>query len=432
MCRQGGGKSSIDRPGLRRRLRRRRRTDVETTYAPPVAELSAKRNRALIAAAVGIAGCAIGFMVNRDHFFRSWLVAYLLFLSITLGSLALMMIQHLSGGAWGVFRRIFEASSRTIPLMALLIVPVLFGVETLYPWAHPELVESNHILHHRSTYLNNNFFIARVVIYFIGWWLISSTLNRWSLRQDTGDVGVNTRIQRLSGAGLVFYALTVTFAGIDLIMALNPEWYSTLFGFLMMGGQGLAALSFTVVVAASLAPKAPLSGLLKANHFHDLGKLMFAFVMLWAYFNFSQYLLTYAANLQEEVPYMVTRTSHGWQYLALFLVVFQFILPWLLLLSRDLKRSPHRLVVIAIWILVVRYIDLYMMISPEFAATGQNLHTIAGEHASTLFVHWLDLAAPLAIGGLWCWMFFTQLAQRPMLAIGDPYLRESLQSSGGH
>ena len=156
-----------------------------------------------------------------------------------------------------------------------------------------------------------------------------------SRRQDTGDVAVNTRIQRLSGAGLVFYALTVTFAGIDWIMSLNPHWYSTLFGFLMMGGQGLAALAFTIVVSTFLVKHEPMSGLLKPHHFHDLGKLMFAFVMLWAYFNFSQYLLTYAANLVEEIPYMITRTSHGWQYLALFLITFHFFVPWLLLLSRN-------------------------------------------------------------------------------------------------
>jgi hypothetical protein len=175
-----------------------------------------------------------------------------------------------------------------------------------------------------------------------------------------------------------------------------------------------------------------MSQLLRAHHFHGLGKLMFAFVMLWAYFNFSQYLLTYAANLVEEIPYMITRTSHGWEYLALFLVVFHFVAPWLLLLSRQTKRTPERLVLLAAWLLFMRYVDLYMLVSPEFAATGENLHMMTGEHESHFFVHWLDLAAPVAIGGLWLWMFFTQLRQRPMLAVGDPYLREALESGGGH
>ena len=175
-----------------------------------------------------------------------------------------------------------------------------------------------------------------------------------------------------------------------------------------------------------------MANLLKPSHFHDLGKLSLAFVMLWAYFNFSQYMLVYAANLVEEIPYFIARISHGWQYLALFLVIFHFAVPFLLLLSRDLKRNPHRLVWVALALLVVRYVDLFMLVTPEFDASGVNLHMLPGEHEGVFFVHWLDLAAPLAIGGLWLWMFFTQLARRPLLAFGDPYLREALESTGGH
>ena len=321
--------------------------NVDTTYSPPVADIDRVRSRALIAGVVGLAGCGIGLLVDRDHFFRAWLVAYMLFLGIALGSLALMMVQHLSGGVWGVFRRIFEASSRTLPLLVVLFVPVLLGIGTLYPWSHADHVATDEVLRHKSAYLNPTFFVVRAVIYFAGWWGIATLLNKWSRLQDSGDLAVNTRIQRLSGAGLVFYALAITFAGVDWIMSLNPHWYSTIFGFLMMGGQGLAALAFTIIVSTFLFKHEPMSGLLKPHHFHDLGKLMFAFVMLWAYFNFSQYLLTFAANLVEEIPYMITRTSNGWQYLAIFLVTFHFFVPWLLLLSRNLKRTPYRLVVIA-------------------------------------------------------------------------------------
>jgi hypothetical protein len=406
---------------------------VELTYTLPAAEFDVRRSRALIVAAVGLVACAVGYVVAPDQLFRAWLVSFLLVLGITLGSLAMVMIQHLSGGAWGIFRRIFEASTRTIPLLAVLFIPILFGMHELYPWTHTDLVQGDRVLQSKAPYLNEHFFMIRVAIYFAIWWGLSWALNRLSLRQDTGDPAVNTPMQRLSGAGLVLYALTVTFAGIDWIMSLNPHWYSTLFGFLMMGGQGLAALSFTVVIATMLVPREPTEGWLKPNHFHDLGKLMIAFVMLWAYFNFSQYLLTYAANLQEEVPYMVTRTSNGWQYLALFLITFQFFVPWFLLLSRDRKRNPRRLALVALWLLFMRYADLYMMITPEFAAAGGNIHAMHGEaHASTFFIHWLDLAAPLAIGGLWVWMFFRELGRRPLVAAGDPYLRQALQSSGGH
>ena len=402
------------------------------SYSPPAADIDARRTRALVVGIAGLVLCGIGFFFDRDHFFRSWLIAYLLFLGISLGSMALMMIQHLSGGTWGVFRRVFEASSRTVPFMFVLFVPVILGMTSLYVWTHPEHVQADEILRHKSLYLNTGFFIGRAVLYFAIWSGLSIVLNRLSARQDTGEVSVNPTIQRVSGAGIVLYALTVTFAGIDWIMSINPHWYSTLFGFLMMGGQGLAALAFTIVICTILIKREPLNSLFTPNHFHDLGKLMFAFVMLWAYFNFSQFLLTYAANLIEEIPYMVARTSHGWQFLALFLIAFHFAVPWLLLLSRKTKRTPRRLVIIAAWLLFARYADLFMMVSPEFASTGQNLHLVEGEAVSHFFVHWLDLAAPVAIGGLWFWMFLTELKKRPMLATGDPYLRESLASAGGH
>jgi len=402
------------------------------TYAPPVVDLDGRRSRALIAGVVGLAVCAIGFVVDPGHLFRAWLIAYLVFLGIALGSMALMMIQHLSGGTWGVFRRVFEASSRTIPLLAVLFIPVILGMGSLYVWTHEDHVQADEILRHKAPYLNTPFFIVRAVVYFGVWAALSWILNRLSARQDTGDLSVNTTIQRVSGAGLVIYALTITFAGVDWIMSLNPHWYSTLFGFLMMGGQGLAALAFTIVISTFLVQREPMATLLRPHHFHDLGKLMFAFVMLWAYFNFSQFLLTYAANLIEEIPYMIARMNHGWQYLAVFLIVFHFAVPWLLLLSRRTKRTPERLVIIAAWILFVRYADLYMMVTPEFASSGENLHLLAGEHESHFFIHWLDLAAPLAVGGLWLWMFFTELRKRPLLAVGDPYLRESLATGGGH
>lgn len=399
---------------------------MEVTYTPPVADIDSRRSRALIAGAAGLVVCAIGFVVDRDHFFRAWLIAYMMFLGIALGSMALMMIQHLSGGTWGVFRRVFEASSRTIPLLVVLFIPLLFGTGRLFVWTHADHVQADEVLRHKALYLNLPFFYARAAFYFIVWLGLSFALNRLSARQDTGDLSVNMKIQRLSGAGLVLYALTVTFAGIDWIMSINPHWYSTLFGFLMMGGQGLAALSFTIIASNFLYKREPMTSLLTPSHFHDLGKLTLAFVMLWAYFNFSQFLLTYAANLIEEIPYMITRMNHGWEYLALFLITFHFGVPFLLLLSRPLKRTPHRLVVLALWILFMRYADLFMMVSPEFLSSGENAHMAAGEHVSHFFIHWLDLAAPLAIGGLWVWMFLTQLRQRPLFAVGDPYLRESL------
>ena len=406
--------------------------NATTTYTPP-ADIDARRSRALVAGVIGLVICAAGFAINRDQFFRAWLIGYLLWLGVTLGSLALIMIHHLSGGAWGlVARRLWEASSRTLPLMSLLFIPVVLGMRSLYPWMHPEAVQADEILRHKAPFLNQTFFLARAALYFIVWNVLAWRLSSLSRAQDDGDVIATRAMQRVSGAGLVLYVLTITFAAIDWVMSLNPEYYSTIYGFLFLAGQGLAALSFTIIAASFLSRREPMSGVFKPHHFADYGKLSLAFVMLWAYFNFSQYLLVYAANLQEEVPYFVTRITHGWQYLALFLVLFQFAVPFALLLSRDRKRASSRLVMVAFWSLFMRFADLFMLVSPEFDSSGPNLHVLAGAHTSVPFIHWLDLAAPLAIGGLWVWMFFTQLRQRPLLPIGDPYLPEALESAGGH
>jgi hypothetical protein len=336
-------------------------------------------------------------------------------------------------GAWGiVIRRIFEASSRTLPMLAILFVPIALGMHELYPWTHADHVLHDPVLQHKAPYLNTPFFLVRAVFYFASWIGLAWLLNRWSLEQDRGDVERATRrMQLLSGAGLVLYGLTITFASVDWVMSLNPHWFSTIFGFLFMGGQGLAGLAFTVVIAAVLARREPMQGVFRLDHFHDLGKLMLAFVMLWAYFNFSQYLIIYSGNLAEEIPYYIARTTNGWQYVALVLVVFHFALPFALLLSRDLKRNANRLILIAVSILVMRVLDLFFLISPEFAPSGANLHLVEGQE-TRLFVHWLDLAAVAGIGGVWLWLFLSRLGDRPLLPVRDPHLAEALEAAGGH
>ncbi len=408
---------------------------TDATYSVP-ADVAARRNPALIAGIVGLAACAAGFALDREDFFRAYLIAYLFWLGIALGSMALMMVHHMSGGAWGlVIRRIFEASSRTLPALAILFLPLLLGMQELYPWTHADHVAHDTALQHKAAYLNTPFFLARTVFYFACWIVLAWLLNRWSLEQDRDHVESATRkMQMLSGAGLVVYGLTITFASVDWVMSINPHWFSTIYGFLFMGGQALAALAFTVVVAAILSRRRPMEGVYNVGHFHDLGKLMLAFVMLWAYFNFSQYLIIYSGNLAEEVPYYLARTTAGWQYLALLLVAFHFALPFALLLSRDLKRSANRLLTVALGVLLMRLVDLFFLITPDFAPDGTNLHLATGgeAHGTQLFAHWLDLAAPIGIGGIWLWLFLTQLAKRPLLPIRDPHLAQALESAGGH
>jgi hypothetical protein len=401
-------------------------------YSPP-ADIEARRSRALVIGAGALLLCAVGFFLNRDQFFRAWLIGYMLWLGVALGSMGWMMIHHLSGGAWGmVVRRVWEASSRTLPLLTILFIPVVLGLNRLYPWMHPELMQTNEVLRHKSVYLNPTFFLARAAVYFIGWNVIAWRMTALSRAQDAGSVEATRSMQRLSGGGLVFLALSITFVGVDWFMSLNPDFYSTMFGFLFLNYLGLAGLAFTIIMATYLRGKEPLGSLFRPSHFADYGKLTLAFVMMWAYFQFSQYLLIYAANLQDEIPYVLTRIDGGWQYLAIFLVIFQFAVPFGLLLSRPLKRSPERLVKVAVFLLIIRLIDTFMYVTPEFTAAGANRWMVPGEHQSALFVNWLDIVTPVAIGGIWFWMFFTQLRQRPLLPIGDPYLPAALESSGGH
>ena len=403
-------------------------------YNPP-ADIDTRRSQALVIGAGALVLCAVGFFVNRDQFFRAWLIGYMLWLGIALGSMGLMMIHHLSGGAWGmVVRRVWEASSRTLPLLTVLFIPVVLGMNRLYPWTHTELMQGDEILRHKAAYLNPTSFILRSAFYFVGWNLIAWRMTALSRAQDEGNVEATRSMQWLSGGGLVFLALSITFVGVDWFMSLNPDFYSTMFGFLFMNYLGLAGLAFTIIMAAYLRKVEPTGALFRPSHFADYGKLTLAFVMMWAYFQFSQYLLVYAANLKDEIPYVLTRIDGGWQYLALFLLVFQFVVPFCLLLSKPLKRTPERLVKLAVWLLIIRVIDTFMYVTPEFSkeAAGVNRWFVAGEHGSVFFVNWLDVVTPIAIGGIWLWMFYTQLRQRPLLPIGDPYLASALESAGGH
>jgi hypothetical protein len=339
-------------------------------------------------------------------------VALLLWVGIAAGCLAIMMLHHLSGGGWGiVVRRVLEAAARTLPYLALLFVPLLLGLPALYRWARPELVAADELLQHKAAYLNRPFFGLRIGLYFATWWWFARLLGRWSRRQDqTGEAGLAKRMRLASAPGLALYCLTATFAAIDWIMSLDPHWFSSIFGIHFVAGQALSALAFMVVVAASLSRRPPLDRWLQPGHFHDHGNLMLAFVMLWAYFGISQYLIIWSGNLPEEIPYYLERLHGGWQWVALALVVLHFAIPFALLLSRDLKRRPRQLARVALLLLAVRWLDLFWQVAPTFH------HRFA--------LHWLDLAAPLAVGGFWLALFLSFLRRQPLLPGHDPQLRE--------
>ena len=257
--------------------------------------------------------------MNPAQFVRSFLPAYLWLLSVTLGSLGLAMVHQVSGGAWGVvIRRILGAATRTLPLLTILFIPIALGLHSLYPWADAAHVADDPILQWKQPYLNVPFFLARAAVYFAAWNVIAYLLNKWSVEQDeTGDPTIPRKMQVLSAGGLLAYGLTITFASFDWLMSLEPHWFSTIYGVLVMGGQALSAMAFAIVVLAWLVRRAPFNELITANHFHDLGNLMMGFTMLWTYFGFSQYLIIWAANIPEETEWYLHRTGHGWQYMAL-------------------------------------------------------------------------------------------------------------------
>jgi hypothetical protein len=368
---------------------------------------------ALIAGILALAASAGGVAIDPLQFFRSYLVAYLFWLGISLGSLPILMLQYITGGAWGaVIRRILESATRTLPLLVVLFVPLLFGLTHLYEWARPEAVAHDAVLQHKQLYLNVPFFLLRSALYFATWLVLVWLLNRWSAAQDvTDDPAIARRLEYLSRGGLLLYTLTMTFASVDWVMSLEPHWFSTIYGILFIGGQVLAAFAFAIPVAALLADRPPLSRVIGAGHFHDLGKLLLAFVMLWAYFSFSQFLIIWSGNLPEESPWYLSRLRGGWEWIGVALIAFHFALPFVVLLSRDIKRDARRLALVACGVIAMRGVDLFWLVTPAFAPAG-------------LQVHWLDVATLVGVGGIWLAAFVWQLRGRPLLPLRDPALAE--------
>jgi hypothetical protein len=320
----------------------------------------------------------------------------------------LLMLHHLVGGSWGfVIRRILEAGTRTLPLMLVLFLPILFGVHSLYEWSNPHVVAADPTLQAKHAYLNVPFFVVRAAVYFIAWLTFSFILNRWSTQQDaTGDLQLVRRFQLLSAPGIIVYSLCMTFASIDWAMSLEGRWFSTIYGMLYIVGQPLAALACAILVALSLSDSPRVSEYMTADVFQDLGNLLLTFVMLWAYISFSQYLIIWSGNLPEEIPWYLHRGSNGWQWVAAFLALFHFAVPFLLLLGRSNKRNKSILGGIAAAILFMRWVDTYWLIAPAFFPR--------------LRVHIFDLVLFALVGGIWTYVFLGQLTARPLLPQRDP------------
>lgn len=379
-----------------------------TTLTP---QLEGLRQRALAVGVAGLVLCLLGAWRDPLQFFRSYLLGYVFWIGFPLGCTALVMLHHLTGGAWGfLIRRLLESGTRTFLLMAVLFLPLVAGMSRLYIWAQPAAVAADPMLQYKHFYLNTPFFLGRAVFYFAVWIGLAFLLNKWSAEQDrTGEPGLARRLEALSAPGLILYGLTATFSAVDWVMSLEPRWFSTVYGLLFVVIEVLSALAFSIVMARLLADREPLSQVASPGSFHDLGTLLLAFVMLWAYLSLSQYLIIWSANLKQEIPWYTSRIAGGWSALAVFLIVFHFAVPFLVLLSRGVKRRARVLAVVAGALIFVSLADIFWLLVPGFAAGGMH-------------VHWMDVAAPVGIGGIWMAAFLAQLKKRPLVPLHDPRL----------
>jgi hypothetical protein len=385
--------------------------------APPVAQTI--QTQSLFIGLIGTVASIAGAFLSPESFYSAYLSGFMFWLGLSLGCMAVLMLHHLVGGAWSiVIRRILESGMMTLPLMAILFLPILFNLKRLYFWARPESLADPKIADIVHSYLNFNGILIRYVFYFVIWIGMAFFLNRWSTEQDTIAGQSTLRFRAMSGIGLVIYSLTISFAVIDWVMSLQARWISTIYGLIFIAGEALSAFCFCVVIETILSKRKPMSEYLTDTEVHDHGKLILAFVMVWTYFNFSQWLIIWAGNLPEEIPWFVRRMNGGWGEVGLLLVIFQFAIPFALLLSQQLKRKARTLVRIASWILLMRMIDIYWHVEPGLSVVRPD-GSIAALHPA-FHLSWLHFTILAGIGGLWMAYFFHNLRSRPLLPINAP------------
>jgi hypothetical protein len=400
--------------------------DTKSLTAIDSTDINRLQQRGLYIAIAGFVVGGAGVFLQPAQFMPSWLIGFTFCTGLSLGCLAMLMTQYLTSGNWGlVTRRIFEAGSRLLPYCAVLFIPVALWAPLLYSWARPDVVAADEILQHKRLFLNQPFFIVRALIYFAVWIGCATLLNRWSAQQDRGEAGITEedtrRFRVISAPGLVLYVLLMSLASIDWLMSLDPHWYSTIFGFVIVAGQGLCGLSFSVAVLALLVRREPMSDVVRPGYFHDLGKLMLAFVMLWAYFSFSQFLIIWAGNLPEEISFYIERMHNGWGVVSWIIILGHFVLPFCLLLSADLKRRPRALANVAWFIVAIRLVDMIWIVAPNFNQAGMP-------------VSLANVGVPVCLGGVWLFLFARQLRKHPLVPVNDPYFKDMLAHAqqGGH
>lgn len=404
---------------------------MNKSYAAP-ADLGRIQYSAVGLGLLGLIGWVIGLLVSghaREMFFQTYLVAYVFWVSVALGCLGWLMIQYLGGATWGlIIRRILESGASTLLPLAVLFIPVIVGLRDIYHWTNPAGIadeEVRTLVEKKTAWLNPSFFTGRAVLYFVILIVFATILRRLSHRLDRdGDPTLIQSAQNWSGPGFLLYGLVCTFASIDWVMSLEPEWFSSMFGLLSIAGSGVSSMALIISVCVVLGKREPMSSVLQPKHFHDLGKLLMALVCVWAYFSFSQLLIIWSGNLPEEIPWYIERFRGPWRYLGLALILLHFVLPFFLLLSRDLKKNARRLVMVAWLVIVMRFVDLVWVIVPSFDLDHQQVTKL-----STYAVY---VSATIGLGGVWLGWFFWQLRSHSLLPYNDPQLEQALHQGGHH
>jgi hypothetical protein len=371
------------------------------------------RRGALIVGLVWLASCAIGWIFEPTEFYQSYLSAWLFWLGITLGAMGIVMLHHLLGGEWGqMTRRLGEHAAMTLPLMIVLFLPIAIGTHSLYVWSRPEELAADAGLRHKAPYLNVPFFMLRAAIYGGTWFLLAWYLRGRSLQHDrTGDWATARNLHHVSAAGLPYYFVSMSFAALDWLMSREPHWYSTVFGLLVVCGQGLSGMCFLIVAFSVLFDRPPFRGRVRADHFNDLGNLLLTLVILWSYLDFVQLLVQWMGNKQDEVPWYIQRLSGGWWWIGLCLVVFHFFVPFFVLLMREAKRRAPIMLALCAGLLVLRAVDTFWMTGPS----GDDPHPLLHHVLS-----WMNFVFPLGMGGLWVAMFLWLMEGHPLMAQGGP------------
>jgi hypothetical protein len=389
---------------------------VSHTPNAPVTGIGRWQFPALVIGLLGLGASAAGFFVDRREFFRSWVPSYLFWFSIVAGALAVLMLQYVTGGQWGLLvRRPLGAAARTMIWMAIFFLPIAFGVKEIFPWADHAYVEHHKVVQLKLGYLNVNGFWIRAAVYFAFWILWAWRIRALSLKFYE-DRSPYTELSRRAWAatGLPMIVLTLTFASIDWAMSLEPTWTSAMYGITFTVGCGLSAFAFVTFFLSRLASNPAMADVLRSSHLRDLGNLMLAFVMFFAYTQFSEYLLMWYGNIEEEVPHYLVRQHGAWGVLAVLMIVFHFFLPFFLLLIREIKDRPSTIGVVTVIIIVMRYVAIYWQVVPSWT----------GEHFA---YSWMSLASLVGIGGVWMWAFIGQLKGQTIIPIHETWVEEAIR-----